>query len=219
MNNPLRDLIKLVTGRIPAVQAGSRPKSDVSDAEKELKLAERELANAQRALAKEVTGAQRELAKNQAAEQRASKEQTSASNALINSSKQTAQVSKKLRQAVAGQTAAGQLVQQAQTDEAKVIRSWQRAHTRFQQVQTGGGTPAQIQAARLQLGKAKLTAKRAQVKVQKAVGGWIREAGKRNEKKLLRFLDTYAATMPRTILRYAIEKLPADKKKYYLTLK
>ena len=171
MNNPLRDLIKLVTGRIPAVQAGSRPKSDVSDAEKELKLAERELAKAQRALAKEVTGAQRELAKNQAAEQRASKEQTSASNALINSSKQTAQVSKKLRQAVAGQTAAGQLVQQAQIDEAKTIRSEARAKANLRLVQTGGGTPAQIQAARYQLSKAKLTAKRAQVKVQKAVGG------------------------------------------------
>jgi 3-methyladenine DNA glycosylase AlkD len=55
--------------------------------------------------------------------------------------------------------------------------------------------------------------------VQKAVGGWIREAGKRNEEKLLGFLDTYAATMPRTILRYAIEKLPAEKKKHYLNTK
>lgn len=40
--------------------------------------------------------------------------------------------------------------------------------------------------------------------VQKAVGSCIREAGKRNEKKLKRFLDTHATEMPRITLRYAI---------------
>jgi 3-methyladenine DNA glycosylase AlkD len=43
--------------------------------------------------------------------------------------------------------------------------------------------------------------------VQKAVGSWIREAGKRDEKQLLRFLDRHAETMPRVTLRYAVEKL------------
>jgi DNA alkylation repair enzyme len=55
--------------------------------------------------------------------------------------------------------------------------------------------------------------------VQKAVGGWIREAGKRDEQRLRDFLDRNAATMPRTALRYAIEHLPSDARDYYLNLK
>jgi 3-methyladenine DNA glycosylase AlkD len=55
--------------------------------------------------------------------------------------------------------------------------------------------------------------------VQKAVGGWVREAGKRDPRRLLAFLDKYAASMPRTMLRYAIEHLPAAKRKHYLGLK
>ena len=50
--------------------------------------------------------------------------------------------------------------------------------------------------------------------VQKAVGGWLREAGKRDSKKLLSFLNTHAAKMPRTMLTYAIEKLPPAQKEY-----
>lgn len=52
--------------------------------------------------------------------------------------------------------------------------------------------------------------------VQKAVGGWVREAGKKDLQKLLGFLDKYAATMPRTILRYAIEHLEKEKRELYL---
>lgn len=55
--------------------------------------------------------------------------------------------------------------------------------------------------------------------VQKATGGWIREAGKKDPKRLLSFLDKHAATMPRTTLRYAIEKLPKARRDYYLSLK
>ena len=55
--------------------------------------------------------------------------------------------------------------------------------------------------------------------IQKAVGSWIREAGKRDKKKLLSFLEMYAATMPRTTLRYAVEKLDAKTKEHYLKLK
>jgi 3-methyladenine DNA glycosylase AlkD len=55
--------------------------------------------------------------------------------------------------------------------------------------------------------------------VQKAVGGWIREAGKRNEPLLRDFLDRHAATMPRTALRYAIEHLPPDTRDHYLNRK
>jgi 3-methyladenine DNA glycosylase AlkD len=52
--------------------------------------------------------------------------------------------------------------------------------------------------------------------VNKAVGSWIREAGKQDPKKLLKFLDAHAATMPRITLRYAIEKLPKEQKAYYM---
>ena len=55
--------------------------------------------------------------------------------------------------------------------------------------------------------------------IHKAVGGWVREAGKRDHQKLLDFLDKYAATMPRTMLRYAIEHLDKKQREYYLSLK
>ncbi|QEC45264.1 DNA alkylation repair protein [Pseudobacter ginsenosidimutans] len=54
--------------------------------------------------------------------------------------------------------------------------------------------------------------------IQKAAGGWIREAGKQDPKRLIAFLDKHAATLPRTFLRYAIEKLPAKQKEYYMKL-
>ena len=54
--------------------------------------------------------------------------------------------------------------------------------------------------------------------VQKAVGGWVREAGKRDEPALRRYLDTFAATMPRTALRYAVEKLPPPDRAHYMAL-
>ena len=55
--------------------------------------------------------------------------------------------------------------------------------------------------------------------VQKAVGSWIREAGKRDENRLKTFLDTYAVSMPRVTLRYVIEKLDKETRDYYLNLK
>lgn len=54
--------------------------------------------------------------------------------------------------------------------------------------------------------------------IQMAVGGWIREAGKRDIQKLLSFLDKYAATMPRVTLRYAIEHLDKAKKEFYMNM-
>jgi 3-methyladenine DNA glycosylase AlkD len=52
--------------------------------------------------------------------------------------------------------------------------------------------------------------------IQKAVGWMLREVGKRCDEALLcKFLDTHAAEMPRTMLRYSIERLnPAQKRKY-----
>jgi 3-methyladenine DNA glycosylase AlkD len=55
--------------------------------------------------------------------------------------------------------------------------------------------------------------------VQKAVGGWIREAGKRDQGRLTEFLDRHAATMPRTALRYAVEHLAPDARQHYLSLR
>jgi len=55
--------------------------------------------------------------------------------------------------------------------------------------------------------------------VQKAVGGWVREAGKKNLQQLLSFLDKYAATMPRTMLRYAVEHLDKAQREQYLSMK
>jgi 3-methyladenine DNA glycosylase AlkD len=53
--------------------------------------------------------------------------------------------------------------------------------------------------------------------IHKAVGWMIREAGKKNLSVLLEFLDNYASTMPRVMLRYSIEKLSDEQKKLYLT--
>ncbi len=55
--------------------------------------------------------------------------------------------------------------------------------------------------------------------VQKAVGSWIREAGKRNEEKLKNFLEKHATKMARITLRYAIEKLDKETREYFLNLK
>lgn len=55
--------------------------------------------------------------------------------------------------------------------------------------------------------------------IQKATGWMLREIGKKNLSALLCFLDDYAAVMPRTMLRYAIEKLPMDKRRFYMSLK
>lgn len=52
--------------------------------------------------------------------------------------------------------------------------------------------------------------------VQKGVGSWLREAGKRDEKRLVRFLDQHAGSMSRTMLRYAVEKLPAAQRAKFL---
>lgn len=52
--------------------------------------------------------------------------------------------------------------------------------------------------------------------LQKAVGWLLREAGKRDEQRLKDWLSTRHATMPRTMLRYAIEKFKEEERKRYL---
>lgn len=52
--------------------------------------------------------------------------------------------------------------------------------------------------------------------LQKAVGWQLRDAGKRDERRLRSWLDTNKSRMPRTMLRYAIEKFPEDVRQSYL---
>ena len=52
--------------------------------------------------------------------------------------------------------------------------------------------------------------------LQKAVGWLLREAGKRDEQRLKDWLSTKYKAMPRTMLRYAIEKFPAEERAGYL---
>jgi 3-methyladenine DNA glycosylase AlkD len=55
--------------------------------------------------------------------------------------------------------------------------------------------------------------------IHKAVGGMLREAGKHDQPRLLAYLDQNAASMPRTMLRYAIEHLDDDQRKHYRSLR
>ncbi|MEK9195844.1 MAG: DNA alkylation repair protein [Patescibacteria group bacterium] len=56
--------------------------------------------------------------------------------------------------------------------------------------------------------------------IHKAVGWMLREVGGRVEENILiEFLDKHVCEMPRTMLRYAIEKLPESKRQYYLKIK
>ena len=52
--------------------------------------------------------------------------------------------------------------------------------------------------------------------LQKAVGWLLREAGKRDEQRLKDWLSTRYKSMPRTMLRYAIEKFTDEERKKYM---
>lgn len=52
--------------------------------------------------------------------------------------------------------------------------------------------------------------------MHKAVGWMLREAGKRDKSLLVAFLEKYHKVMPRTMLRYAIEKFPEEERKYFM---
>lgn len=52
--------------------------------------------------------------------------------------------------------------------------------------------------------------------LQKAVGWLLREAGKRDEQRLKDWLSTRYTTMPRTMLRYAIEKFSEEERQQFM---
>lgn len=55
--------------------------------------------------------------------------------------------------------------------------------------------------------------------VHKATGWMLRFTGDKDRARLLSFLDKHGATMPRTALRYSIEKLDQKEREHYLKLK
>ena len=52
--------------------------------------------------------------------------------------------------------------------------------------------------------------------IHKAVGWMLREAGKKDITILRAFLKKYHATMPRTTLRYAIERMEKDEREFWM---
>ena len=55
--------------------------------------------------------------------------------------------------------------------------------------------------------------------VRKGTGWMLRTAGDKDRERLLTFLDKHAATMPRVLLRYSIEKLDKKQREHYMQMK
>jgi len=55
--------------------------------------------------------------------------------------------------------------------------------------------------------------------VNRAVGGLLREAGKKDRAQLIAFLDRHAGTAPRVTVRFSIEHLDPDLRQHYLGLR
>ena len=52
--------------------------------------------------------------------------------------------------------------------------------------------------------------------IRKATGWMLREVGKKDKTRLCRFLDSRYRNMPRTTLRYAIERFTPEERKHYM---
>lgn len=53
--------------------------------------------------------------------------------------------------------------------------------------------------------------------MQKSIGWMLREVGKRDQDILVGFLEKHRRQMPRTMLRYAIEKFPMEQRKHFMS--
>jgi 3-methyladenine DNA glycosylase AlkD len=52
--------------------------------------------------------------------------------------------------------------------------------------------------------------------IHKAVGWMLREVGKKDKQTLTNFLDKYHKEMPRTMLRYSIERFSSEERQFYM---
>lgn len=52
--------------------------------------------------------------------------------------------------------------------------------------------------------------------MRKACGWMLREVGKKDKAVLVRFLEEHCRVMPRTMLRYAIEKFADDERRRFM---
>lgn len=52
--------------------------------------------------------------------------------------------------------------------------------------------------------------------MQKAIGWMLREMGKRDKELLVQFLENHSKVMPRTMLRYSIEKFTDEERRYFM---
>ncbi len=55
--------------------------------------------------------------------------------------------------------------------------------------------------------------------IHKATGWMLREAWKRKPTEVEKFLSIYATSMPRTMLRYAIERMDIKKRSVFMHMK
>lgn len=52
--------------------------------------------------------------------------------------------------------------------------------------------------------------------MQKSIGWMLREVGKRDKGLLVQFIEKHKHEMPRTMLRYAIEKFPEPERREFM---
>ncbi len=112
----------------------------------------------------------------------------------------------------------GEYLLQTQADEAKLLYQWARSRHLWKKRIAIISTAAFIRNHDF-----KHTIKISEILINdthdlihKAVGWMLREVGKKDAKILLEFLDHFYITMPRTMLRYAIERLDDKLRQQYL---